>query len=161
MAPPAGIEPASNCWTGRHPRQRDSRARYTSVVMVRRGGCAPPTAQGHGSTGCWAHWCPSRRISTTNLLWLAMPIRFSKSKRKRAWRRQALFGESLLNRRSRYSGPGDARLTSRRRTTSVLAGEIRQPAFQLSVANAPRDICHSWLDEHIPLCDVVSSSQFD
>src|SRR4029077_14466184 len=62
------------------------------LAAVRRGGFAPPQPCGHGFTARWVRYIPEpAREHRQVLIWLDMPIRFSKccrfpDKRKRAWR---------------------------------------------------------------------------
>lgn len=152
MAPPTGIEPAWYCSTDRRPHQRASRARRTSVVMVRRGGFAPPQPLATGlrpaGLAC-ARAGASRHHARDVLACHAYSVfkvrsRIRRAKEKGPGVARPLVG-SLLNRGSSScshrgdSGPGDARVGSYPRT-DVLAGYIGagrrpQPAFRLRVPN--------------------------
>ncbi len=86
VAPSTGIEPASSCSTDSRPHQRASRAKEKEPWWW----CAGEDLRLHSTK------CPSRRVNTTTaVVWLAMPIRFS-----RCWAR-------IL--RAKEKGPGVAR----------------------------------------------------
>src|SRR6266571_8641026 len=77
MAPSTGIEPATSCSTGSRPLQGTTRARRRSVVMVRRGGFAPPQPLAAGLRPAGLA-CARAGAGFTTHVWLAMPIRFSR-----------------------------------------------------------------------------------
>lgn len=126
-----------------------------SVVVVRRGGFAPPQP---GATGLRPAGLACARAGAlfTTRVWLAMPIRFSmcgsrilRAKRKGPGVARPLVGSLFSSGSCSYShsgdsGPGDARMGSYPRT-DVLAGHIGagrrpQPTFRLRVPN-PSSFC--------------------
>jgi hypothetical protein len=136
MAPSTGIEPAPSCSTGSRSLQGTTRARRRSVVMVRRGGFAPPQPLTAGLRPAGLA-CARAGARSTTQVWLAMPIRFSRcgpgfsgQKEKGPGVARPLV-DSFVSRESSNcshrgdSGPGDARLGSCQRTMRVLAGYSR------------------------------------
>ena len=163
MAPSTGIEPATFCSTGRRPLQGTTRARRRSVVMVRRGGFAPPQPLATGLRPAGLACARAGALATT-LVMFGLPCLFgfqcadpgfSGQKEKGPGVARPLVG-SLFNRGSSScshrgdSGPGDARLGSCQRTMRVLAGYSRvgrrpQPASRLRI---PRSSFCLWLSWH-------------
>ena len=162
MAPSTGIEPATSCSTGSRPLQGTTRARRRSVVMVRRGGFAPPQplAAGLRPAGLACALAGALRHHAGDV-WLAMPIRFSMCGSRISGQKEKGPGvarplvDSFVSRESSNcshrgdSGPGDARVGSCQWTMRVLAGCSRvgrhpQPASRLRIPKSSFCLRLSW-----------------